>query len=305
MRLKTSTRKLSCLIGLGGLLFGLSIVSPAIAASASARTAPETCTGTPTAPGVLTGTYDGNVVVSGICAVNAGQAVVEGNLTVTAGGALNATFARNDKTKSAYSNLTVTGNLYVDAGATLGMGCDPTNSPCSDDPTPKSPTLSSWDWVGGDLIATDPLGVILHNSFVAENIVEQGGGGGYNCKEHGVFVALKSPVFSDYENVVVGGNMTIKDLRTCWLGSLRDDVHGNFSVIDNKMADPDADEVNTNYVNGSLTCLANSPAVQFGDSGGSANVVNGAATGQCSFGRLVPNPPPKGTPQHISVPQVP
>ena len=301
MRWKVPTRVLACLVGLGGLLFGLSIVSPAVAASASALTALQTCTGTSKAPGALAGTYDGNVVVSELCLVNAGPAIVEGNLTVAAGGVLNATFGRNDTTKRGYSNLTVTGNLYVDEGATLGMGCDPTNSPCTDDPSTKSPTLASWDWVNGDLIATDPLGVIVHNGFVAENIVEQGGGGGFNCKPQGIFVALKSPVFSDYENVVVGGNMTIRDLRTCWLGSLRDDVHGNFSVVDNKLADPDADEINTNYVNGSLTCLGNAPAVQFGDSSGSPNVVNGTAEGQCSLSTLQPNPAPKGTLQHISV----
>ena len=300
MRLNAPTRKLACLVGLGCLLFGLSTVSSEVAASASARSA-QTCTGTLQDPGVLAGTYAGNVVVSGACFVNAGQAVVEGNLTVEAGGVLNATFALNDKTKKGYSNLRVTGNLYVGKGATLGMGCDPTNSPCRDDPNQKSPSLSSWDWVDGNLVATDALGVIVHNSFIAENVVQQGGGGGYSCKPMGIFVALKSPVFSDYENVVVGGNFNIRDLSTCYLGALRDNVHGNLSVIDNKMADPDADEVLMNYVNGTLLCVRNVPAPQFGDSGASPNVVNGSAEGQCSYTTLQPNPAPKGVLQHISV----
>ena len=56
-------------------------------------------------------------------------------------------------------------------GRPLGMGCDPGNSPCKDDPSTKSPSLSSWDWVDGNLIATDPLGVSVHNGYVAENVV--------------------------------------------------------------------------------------------------------------------------------------
>lgn len=46
--------------------------------------------GTFKAPGVLKGTYEGNVVVSGLCLVNAGPSIVEGNLTISAGGRLNA-----------------------------------------------------------------------------------------------------------------------------------------------------------------------------------------------------------------------
>jgi len=280
-------------------------VVPAVAASASARTAPATCSGTLKAPGILAGTYLGNVVVSGVCFVSSGPAIVEGNLTVAAGGVLNGTFGLNDTTKKGYSNLTVNGNLFVDEGATVVLGCDPTNSPCSDDPgtsTKAGPTLSSWDWVLGSLIATDPLGAVLHNIFIRKNLSENGGGGGLNCTPQGVFTAFQSPVFSDFENVVVGGNMSITNLKTCWLGSFRDSIHGHFTVINNKMADRDADEILTNYVNGALTCIGNLPAVQFGDSGGSANVVNGKAYGQCSFSTLKPNPAPSGPLQHISVP---
>jgi len=278
---------------------------PAVAASASARTAPATCSGTLKAPGILAGTYLENVIVSGVCFVNAGPTIVQGNLTVAAGGVLNATFGLNDTTKKGYSNLTVDGNLFVDAGATVVLGCDPTNSPCSDDPgttTKNGPTFSSWDWVFGSLIATDPLGAVVHNTFIGKNMSENGGGGGVNCTPTGVFAAFQSPVYSDFENVVVGGNMSITNLKSCWLGSLRDAVHGHFTVINNKMADPDANEILTNYVNGALTCIGNVPAVQFGDGGGSANVVNGKAYGQCSFSALKPNPPPTGPLQHISVP---
>ncbi len=304
MRLGSSARKASCLFGLGAVVVALASVTPAVAASASARTAPATCSGTLKAPGVLAGTYLGNVVVSGVCFVNAGPTTVEGNLTVAAGGAVNATFGLNDTTKKGYSNLTVDGNLFVDAGATVVLGCDPANSACSDDPsttTKTPPTFSSWDWVLGNLIATDPLGAVLHDTFIGKNLSENGGGGGVNCTPTGIFAYFQSPVFSDFENVAVGGNMSITNLKSCWLGSLRDAVHGHLTVINNKMFDRDANEILTNYVNGALTCIGNLPAVQFGDSGGSANVVNGKAYGQCSFSTLKPNPPPTGELQHISV----
>jgi hypothetical protein len=43
--------------------------------------------------------------------------------------------------------------------------------------------------------------------------------------------------------------------------------HGRVTFSANKMADPDANQVLHNYVNRSLTCRGNVPAVQYGDSG--------------------------------------
>lgn len=57
---------------------------------------PSTCTGTFKTPGVLAGKYKGGVVVTGVCAVNGGAAVVQGDLILAPGSALNATFALND-----------------------------------------------------------------------------------------------------------------------------------------------------------------------------------------------------------------
>lgn len=301
----TLWRRAALFVGLIGLACSVISFSPALAASASTRVSTSTCSGTGKAPGSLTGTYAGNVTVKGVCLVDAGKVVVKGNLTIAAGAALNATFGLNDTTKKGYSNLTVDGNVSVGKKAVLGMGCDPTNSPCSDDPHPKSPTLSSWDWVHGSLTATDALGVILHNSFIGQSLTETGGGGGVNCTPTGIFVSLGSPVFSDFENVVVGGNFSITGLKTCWLGALRDDVRGDFTDSNNTFADPDADEVNSNYVGGSLACAADSPAVQYGDAPTESpvgpNVVVGHASGACSFQTLKPDPAPKGTLQHISV----
>jgi hypothetical protein len=287
-------------VGLSGLLAALLVV-PALAGPAGAAVTTHTCAGTPTAPGVLTGTYPGNVVVKGACEVNAGAAVVDGSVTVSPGGALVAAFALNDKTHSGFSSLTVKKNVFVQDRAALVLGCEPNFFPCIDD-TGKPPTLTSRGTIKGALVANEPLGLLVHSSSIGGNVTEQGGGGGVSCTPRGIFKLFKSPVFSDYEDNAIGGSVNVSGVQSCWLGLLRNTVHGSVSFTDNKMADPDANEVLQNYVNSSLSCLQNHPAVQYGDSGSNPNVVAGSASGQCRFGRLVPDPSPSGPLEPISIP---
>jgi hypothetical protein len=270
---------------------------PAAAASGAAAQA---CTGTDTAPGVLAGRYPGNVIVKGLCVVDAGPAIVKDNLTIAPGGALLANFALNDATQDGFSSLTVAKNVVVGRGATLILGCEAAFSPCADDMgTP--PTLQSRGTVGGSLFATGSLGVLMHNSSVGGAVTEQGGGGGLSCQPKGIFKLFKSPVFSDYEDNVIGDSLIVSGLRSCWLGALRNAVHGSLIFTINKMADPDANEVTQNDVNRSLTCQGNTPAVQYGDGHSTPDVVSGRATGQCGFSRLAPNPAPSGPPEPIAV----
>ncbi len=294
------TRRLMGCLGAGGLVAAL-VAVPAVTASASGAVSTKTCSGTATAPGVLTGTYPGNVIVKGVCAVNAGPAVVKGNLAIAPGGALLAIFARNDKTHKGFSSLTVKKNVTVGKGASLALGCEPNFFTCADDKG-KTPTLQSRGTIGGTLSASKPLGILVHNSSITGSVTERGGGGGLSCTPKGIFKLFKSPVYSDYEDNVIGGSVSVTGMTSCWLGLLRNDVHGNFTFNTNKMADPDANEVLHNYVNRSLTCQANVPAVQYGDSGSTPNVVNRTATGQCSFRRRVPDPAPHGPLTPISVP---
>jgi hypothetical protein len=51
----------------------------------------------------------------------------------------------------------------------------------------------------------------------------------------------------------------------------------------------------SNTVEGSMVCFANSPQVQYGDSGGVPNQVRGFALGECGFGVEQPNPAPTQT----------
>ena len=258
------------------------------------------CSGTPRSPGVLSGRHS-QVVVVGTCVVNSGPARVRGSVLVTRGSVLNAAFALNASMRGGSSSLAVGGSIFVRSRATLILGCEGAHFACFDDPHPKKPTLSSSSSVGGSVIATGALGVIVHVSSIGGNVLQQGGGGGVTCTPSGVFRQFKSPVYSDYEDNFVGGSMAVAGLRSCWFGALRNHVGHSVLVAGNKLADPDANEVVSNFVRGNMACFRNSPAIQFGDSHGVPNLVGRFAFGQCGFRVLKPNPAPKGPLTHISV----
>ena len=291
-------KALVSIFGLGGVLAALVVAVPTVAASASGAVTTQTCSGTLTAPGVLMGTYPGNVIVNGFCEVTAGQAVVAGNLNIAPGGGVVAAFALNDQTHQGVSSLTVKKNVVVGRGAALILGCEPNFFTCVDD---KSNTLQSRGTIGGSLLASQPLGVLVHNSTISGLVTENGGGGGVSCTPKGIFKLFKSPPYSDYEDNILGDSVSVTQVHSCWLGLLRNTVFGTLTFSSNKMADPDANEVLHNYVNRSLTCQGNVPAVQYGDSGSSPNAVHGSASGQCRFSRLTPNPAPNGPLSPISV----
>src|SRR5215472_10111053 len=144
-----TTRRLVSCLGASGLLAAL-VAVPAVAASASGAVSTKTCSGTATAPGVLTGTYPGNVIVKGFCFVNAGQTVIAGNLNIAPGGGVAAAFARNDQTHKGFSRLTVKKNVVVDRGAAFVLGCEPNFFTCIDDP---GNTLQSRGTIEGSLLA--------------------------------------------------------------------------------------------------------------------------------------------------------
>ena len=112
-------------------------------AGAASATAPYTCSGSFANPGVLSGTYSTNVFVSGAC-FTGGPTTVTGNVFLQSGSVLIA------------DDFTVTGNLHVESGATLIGG--PLEEGGDESGLPPPPSFH----VGGNLIATQPLGVILH-----------------------------------------------------------------------------------------------------------------------------------------------
>jgi hypothetical protein len=290
---------------LGGLLvlgvFGIAASSTkAGAASPSSRTS---CSGTLSAPGVLSGTYSGDVTISGFCVANGAPTLIRGDLRLAAGSALNATFALNDVTHVGPTSLTVKGDVSVGSGATLAMGCEPNHSPCSDDPAASTGgTLTGQNTISDDVTASGALAVIIHASYIKGDVRQTGGGGGLSCAPPttGIFSLLQSPVFSDYEDNTISGDLRVTGVQSCYFGGLRNSVKGDLTYTNNTFGDPDASEVLTNVVSGAIACSGNSPVVQYGDSTGTPNRAH-EASGECSFTARQPNPAPSGPLSAITV----
>jgi hypothetical protein len=286
--MRTYLRGLSCILFTSTVIGGVLAAGPVTAAGAAVTGGTATCSGTPTAPGVLTGTFKSNVVVRGACEVNAGRAVVNGDLTISPGSALLAAFALNDQTGTGHSSLTVHGNILVSTGATLVMGCNPANFACLDDPNQNQPTLSSHATVGLDLRSNQPLGLIVHNFTVGGDVIQTGGGGGRNCNPQGIFKLFGSPVYSTYEVGTVGGDMRISSVQSCWMGLVELHVGNTVVMHGNKLADPDAIEILSNSIGGNLICRGNSATWDNGDTGPNLfprmpepNTVGRNRAGQC------------------------
>lgn len=243
-------------------------------------------------------------MIKGVCLVNGGATNIDGNLILAPGSGLNATFALNDVTGVGTSSLDVQGNVRVSSGAVLALGCEPNYAPCSDDPAAQSGgTLTGNNTIQGNLTSSDALAAIVHATRINGNVTQAGGGGGLSCAvpTTGIFSQIHSPVFSDYENNKIGGNLVAVRITSCYFGALRNQVQGNVTFSSNTMGDPDANEVLTNQIDGNMSCVSDSPAVHFGDSMGASNMVEKHASGQCGFDVLQPNPAPSGPPTPISV----
>lgn len=276
-------RRWSVLLSIGGLSLAVLGVG-----AGSAAAAPKVCSGSPTSPGVLAGVYAGNVTIEGACVVNAGPTTVRGNLTVTPGSALVAAFALNDHTGHGTSNLNVAGNLQIGSGATAVIGCEAAHFACIDD-SQSAPTLSSHDSIAGNLNEQAPLGVVVHSTTINGNVTEVGGGGGATCEPMGVFALFHSPVYSDYEDMTIAGNLSIGNLTSCWLGIARVHVSGNVHILEDHLADPDAVEILASRISGNLVCEGNSGMWDSADLAENElyprapepNTVTGNRVGQC------------------------
>ena len=239
-----------------------------------------TCFGGSVAAGVYS-----NLSIAGFCNVDSGSVTVEHNLTVLPGGTLNAQFGGTETVPT--SDVTVGGNLDVQTNGVLVLGCEPFHFTCQNDPNPSSGgTFSNSASVGGNLTAQDALAVVVHVTSIGHNVTMSGGGGGATCNSF--LPVLGSPPYGDFEDNTIGGNLTISEWQSCWLGAFRDTIRGNVDWQNNVTADPDGNEIATNSIGRNLNCTGNSPNPQIGDSGGALNLVFGRANGQCVNLKLVP-----------------
>lgn len=221
---------------------------------------------------IAAGTYS-SLTITGFCTVDQGVVVVQHDVIVAPNAGLIAAFGGGPQ-------LVVGGNLRVQNHGVLVLGCEPAAFACINDPDQNVGTLSSRGTVFGNLEAHDALAVLVHDTTVGRNLRLQSGGGGVNCTSQPALGG--SPAYATFEDMSVGGSVSIIHWRSCWLGLFRTTVGRSVDFRDNVTADPDGNEVQTNIVNANLNCRGDHPAAQQGDSGGNPNIVLGNAIGECA-----------------------
>src|SRR5580700_7918383 len=191
---------------IGALIVPLGLVVQSGVASA-ATAGPATCgtAGSSTAVSLAGGSYT-TVTVAGNCYVDAGEVVTSGDVTVQPGAVLTAVFADNSG-GSGSSGLTVGGNLIVQNSGSLIMGCGANpqiDMSCVDDSSGNATAV-----VQGNIEAPGAFGVVVHNATIGGDVVESGGGGGFNCNASAVSPAFGFGVYSDFESSSIGGNLRV------------------------------------------------------------------------------------------------
>ena len=230
-------------------------------AAADPNSGPTICPSTETA---IAGTYS-SLTITGDDYVAPGTTLdVQGNLTIAPGACLDA---------FTLGTVTVGGNVSVEKGAILALGCDPRWNPTGIGVSPPCNDSTTDDVVGGNLTAIEPLTMYLDGDTIDGNLTSLGGGPGTTLSPYVDF-----PV----KDNTIDGRVDIVGWRGAWLGFIRNTVGRSVLLAWNVDADPDSNEVVTNSITGSLICFGNSPAPQFGDSGGSANAVGGVKYAQCA-----------------------
>jgi len=226
------------------------------------------CAGGPFAPG----TY-GSVVVTGFCMTTPGVFTIKGSLTIAPNGGLDAT--------NCDSHVTVRDGILVLPGGVLGLGGSVNGTGCAADTN---------DVVRGGLHAFLPIGVIVHGTQINDGFAVLGGGGWTDCTKN--VPGLPFPPYTDIEDSQINGGASIAGMSTCWMGFIRNQVHGDVRIDNNTMGDPDAIEIGLNTIQGDLHCRGNQidPAVggpggvptnSFDGSPANPNTVSGEETGQC------------------------
>lgn len=238
-----------------------------------------TCSGGSIASGIYS-----SLKIAGTCTVDSGPVTVEHNLTVLPNATLIAVAGGVDGfgIPVVSSDLTVGGNLDVQAGGVLTLGCESIFFTCPNDPAFPSGgpgTYATQHTVAGNLTADNALSLVIHHTNVFGNLSVRGGGGGLVC----AFLPGRNVLpYGDFENMTIGGDFSVTGWQSCWLGVFRVSVSHSLTLNGNTTLDPDGNETAHNTVIGNLNCSGNSPSNQMGDSAAGLNMVLGNANGQCS-----------------------
>ena len=239
-------------------------LSMIVAASAGADpfVGPPICSSAGTA---VSGTH-AQLAISGNAYVPEGKTLtVRGTLTLEPGSCLDAFVV---------ATVHVRGNIKVQPGATLALGCTPGSlgPPLSQ---PPCHGVTTTDTVDGSILADHPWTMYLDGNTIHGDVISRGGGPGLNSD---VFVNF--PI----KDNTIGGRLLVEGWEGGWAGAIRNTVGGSLGWSHNmSVLDSDANEVQTNVVGGNLVCFANSPAAQVNpDDGGLPNIVAGSKLGQCA-----------------------
>jgi hypothetical protein len=156
--------------------------------------------------------------------------------------------------------ITIRGGVSVGEGATFAFGSE------------ETPNVTAT--ISGGIRSSNAASVQVHFARINGGIDLQGGAGPFG----GPF----DVTWNTIEDSTINGAVSIEGYNGFWQGFFRNTVHGSVDFNDNTVVDVDGNELQTNTIHGSLNCAGNDPAPQQGDSGGSANQVTGAKTGQCA-----------------------
>ncbi len=247
-----------------GMVGTLLTVAAPVASAAGAYT----CTGGVIPPGSYRA-----ITVTGICVMPAGAVNVQTDLAVAPGAVLVAGIPGSPTNVT----LTVSGGLSVGSGAVLLLGCAPSFG-CD---------YTTSDVVGGGLVASGALAVILHGVSIMGGLSILGGGGGSSCDPNPLLTALAGfplPAYDTTEDSSVSGGVAVSGVVSCWMGFARNRVNGTVTFVDNALADPDAMEILANAINGQLACSGNTPTPTNIADGVAfePNAVTGKGSGQCA-----------------------
>ena len=155
--------------------------------------------------------------------------------------------------------VTIRAGLFVQQGGTIVFGSE------------ENPVHTAT--INGGVHATNAMNVQIHFSTINGGIDISGGSGPFG----GPF----DVTWNTIEDSKIIGPTTIDGYNGFWQGFIRNHTIGSVNFNNNKLVDPDGNEVVTNTIYGSLNCAGNDPAPQVGDSEGSPNLVYGFRTGQC------------------------
>ncbi len=253
----------SVAIALAGLAV-LIIPSTMASAASSRHFSRTTCSSGIVFPGI----YNSLLVIGSCQLTDVGTVTVTGNLRVGVAASFDAI---------TNGTLIVQGNVEVDEGGTLDVGCNPAafGPPCTSAPR---------DVVGGSVTATNPLEMIWHDVAVQGSYEIDGSIDNTGCTTTDSFGL---PNYFTFEDGSVGGNLEYLGLDTCFLGLFRAHVRGNVLVNDNMTNTTipgiafDSPEIATNLIRGGLYCSGNVPKPTFGDSHGKPNIAFRGKHGQC------------------------